>query len=131
MDQMEKLLENYHNIDKKLEVVSELLKQHLTDDTENLSRIVNSLHSIDKRLDDNTLQLDKNTYQLEVHIQGVREAQENNNILREQLELYKKEVAAKILELEKPKIVITGLLWLVASLTAIGGLGLLIKELFQ
>jgi chromosome segregation ATPase len=127
---LEKLLENYHNIDKKLEVVSELLKQHLDDDTSNLRRIVSSLDSIDKRLDDNINQLDKNTFQLEVHIQGVKEAQENNRILREQLGLYKEEVAIKLAELEKPQIVIKGLLWIVASLTGVVALLAALKELF-
>jgi DNA repair exonuclease SbcCD ATPase subunit len=130
MEDLQKILENYHNIDKKLEVVSELLKQHLEDDTSNLQRIVTSLDSIDSRLHDNTAQLDKNTFQLEVHIQGVREAQENNRILREQLLLYKEEVAIKLAELEKPQIVAKGIMWIIGSLTALVALLVALKELF-
>jgi chromosome segregation ATPase len=127
---LEKVLQNYHNIDKKLEVVSELLKQHLEDDTSNLQRIVTSLDSIDNRLNDNISQLDKNTFQLEIHIQGVREAQENNRILREQLGLYKEEIAIKLAELEKPQIVVKGIMWIIGSLTALVALIVALKELF-
>lgn len=117
------LVNNFHALDKKLEVVSKLLEQHLEDDTNNLNRIVNSLENIDNTLADNTRELT-------VHIEGVRQAQENNKLLREELQVYKLEVQAKVSELEKPKIVVNGIMWILGFIGAVLGVLVAIKQFF-
>ncbi len=123
MEKLDLLVENYHKLDKRLEVVATLLEQHLQDDTNNLGKIVTSLENIDKTLLDNTKEL-------AVHIEGVRQSQENNRILREELNIYKQEVESKLKQLEEPRIVIKGILWLLGVSATIIGIIVALKELF-
>lgn len=115
LDKVDELANNLHRMDKELAVVSESLQKHFSDDTRNIEIINSSLASIDSRLDENVTQL-------AIHIAGVNAAREQNNLLREEvhalnkkLEIQIDEHNRKLAELEKPAIVVKGLLWIIGA----------------
>lgn len=106
------------------------LDNHFKSDTQYMERTTAVLESVDKHLD---------VYgeQLRIHIQGVKEAHRHNELLGEELKLFKADLELKlkeqeldIEELKKPAVVIKGVLWLVAAISAILALVITIRSAF-
>jgi len=128
-NKLDEIISNYHELDKKLEVLTVSLDQHFERDERNLEKIGEALDSIDEELE---------TYgkQLEIHIAGVQEARRYNDLLHEELKVFRKtadlqnkEHEKRLKELEKPAIVIKGMLWSAGALATLLGVFALVRSL--
>lgn len=112
-----------HDLDKNLAIYSDKFDTHKTDSENQMGSIQSTLNRVD-------LTLAENTRQLEIHIAGVREAQRNNDLLREELSVYKKDTEHRISKVEAPikflSMIKTVGIWIASVAAAIG----VIKALF-
>jgi chromosome segregation ATPase len=109
MRDLREISKQYHELDKKLDILATRLEP-----------VNESLESINKTLAENTLQL-------EIHIKGVQTLEATHLLFSKKLEDFE----ARVDETEKPKIVVTGILWLAGAITVLGGLFLLFKEILK
>lgn len=137
-EKLDELKEQYYQLDKKLEIVSNTLERHFEEDARNMDRINIALEKIDGHLYEYNRELN-------IHIQGTIEVRKQNELLYEQVQLTKKTLELKmseitkineeqnkqIIDLNKPKIVIKGILWIVGALTAISSLIFTVTRLFD
>jgi hypothetical protein len=103
-----------------------LFGDHLEQDkrmAEDIKHIVDNLNRVDAHLNEYNRQL-------EIHIAGVEELKTANKLHKQDLDLHKEEIRKEILELQKPRVVVKGIMWFVGALTSVGGLIWVIQNLF-
>lgn len=94
-DKLDSVKDLYHGLDKKVDTTLAKLETHYEQDCKNLEMITASLGLVNDRLGEYNSSL-------QLHIQGVQEAQENNRILREELKVYKEEANKRLDKAEAP-----------------------------
>jgi DNA repair exonuclease SbcCD ATPase subunit len=111
-DKLDEVREDLHNLDTKVQVLSEKFLMHMEQDTRNLENISHSLESITERLGDYNATLIE-------HIRRSEALEESNELLKAQLGLYKKEQDVRLEKLEAPQKWIKTTLVVIAAVVTI------------
>jgi chromosome segregation ATPase len=111
-DKLDEVRDDLHVLDTKVQVLSEKFLMHMEQDTKNLENIARSLSSITDRL------ADYNDTLVE-HIRRSEALEESNELMKEQLGLYKKEQDTRLEKLEAPQKWIKSTLVVIAAVVTI------------
>jgi hypothetical protein len=129
LDRLETLNEKYHSLDKSVAIIRDSMDRHFDSDATYMERTANVLESMDNTL----IEFEK---QIEIHIAGVKEARRQNDLLEEELKLFRKSVENQLIKVdsrvkrtEMPITVVKGMMWVVGAATALLGLYVLVRSL--
>jgi DNA repair exonuclease SbcCD ATPase subunit len=111
-DKLDEVRDDLHNLDTKVQVLSEKFIMHMEQDTRNLENISNSLASITERLSDYNETLVE-------HIRRSEALEQSNELMKAQLGLYKKEQDVRLEKLEAPQKWIKTTLVVIAAVVTI------------
>jgi len=109
---LDQVKEDLHSLDTKVQVLSEKFLMHMEQDTRNLENISHSLEAITDRLSDYNASLVE-------HIRRSEALEASNELMKEQIELYRHDLGARLDKVEAPHKWVKGTLWVVASTSAI------------
>jgi len=120
---LDRILDKVDEIQKDVYQVRIDMTQHKATFEEHLHQdkaMADSLEKVEEHMTNVDSHLSEYNRQLEIHIAGVKALDEANILNREKFEAYKKETRAKIKQLEKPQVVVKGILWLAGAIITLG-----------
>lgn len=112
---LDSMKDDIHNLDTKVQVLSERFITHMEQDTRNLESISKSLESITDRLSDYNASLVE-------HIRRSEALEASNELMKEQIDLYRKDLEIRLDKLEAPHKWVKATLWLIAAAGSVLGL---------